>query len=73
MVTIKIKPFKMYSTFKCFQRETKLKLLLNETIITDNDKDVNPFYASLFLYLLKRSENLWFSDVFRGYRKRPAT
>ena len=58
MVTIKIKPFKMYSTFKCFQRETKLKLLLNETIIIDNDKDVNPFYASLFLYLLKRSEKL---------------
>ena len=58
MVTIKIKPLKMYSTFKCFQRETKLKLLLNETIITGNDKDVNPFYASLFLYLLKRLEKL---------------
>ena len=23
----------------------------------------------LFLYPLKRSENLWFSDVFRGYKK----
>ena len=32
----------------------------------------NPFHATgLFLYLLKTSENLWFSDVFRGYRKRP--
>ena len=34
--------------------------------------DVNPFHsASHFLYPLKTSENLWFSNVFRGYRKRP--
>ena len=33
---------------------------------------INPFHAAgLFLYLLKTSENIWFSDVFRGYRKRP--
>ena len=33
---------------------------------------LNPFHDTpLFLYLLKTSENLWFSDVFRGYRKRP--
>ena len=32
----------------------------------------NSFHATgLFLYLLKTSENLWFSDVFRRYRKRP--
>ena len=32
----------------------------------------NPFYATgLFLYPLKASENLWFSDVFKKYRKRP--
>ena len=32
---------------------------------------VNPFYATgLFLYLLKILENLWFSDIFRGYRNR---
>ena len=32
---------------------------------------LNPFHATgFFLYLLKASENLWFSDVFRGYRKR---
>ena len=30
------------------------------------------FHATgLFLYPLKTSEILWFSDVFRGYRKRP--
>ena len=32
----------------------------------------NPFRATgLFLYPLKRLEDLWFSDVLRGYRKRP--
>ena len=30
------------------------------------------FHATgLFRYPLKTSENLWFSDVFRGYRNRP--
>ena len=30
----------------------------------------NPFQANVpFLYPLKTSENLWFSEVFRGYRK----
>ena len=33
---------------------------------------VNQFDAiGLFLYPLKTAEKLWFSDVFRGYRKRP--
>ena len=33
---------------------------------------VIPFYATgLFLYPLKTSKNLWLSDVFWGYRKRP--
>ena len=27
--------------------------------------------TGLFLYPLKSSENVYFSDVFRGYRKRP--
>ena len=32
----------------------------------------NPFHVTgLFLYPRKISENLWFPDVFRGYRKRP--
>ena len=31
----------------------------------------SPFHATdLFWYSLKTSENLWFSDVFRGYQKR---
>ena len=34
-------------------------------------KWINPFHATCpFRYSLK-TENLWFSDVFRGYRKRP--
>ena len=33
---------------------------------------VNPFHITgLFLYFLKISEKQRFSDVFRGYRKRP--
>ena len=33
---------------------------------------LNPFDATgFFRYPLKTSENIWFSDVFRGYRKRP--
>ena len=33
---------------------------------------VNPFHATrLFRYALKTSENLKFSDVFRGYRNGP--
>ena len=36
-------------------------------------KTFNPFnVAVLFLYSLKTSENLWFSDAFKGYRKRPS-
>ena len=33
---------------------------------------INPFYATgFFRYPLKTTENQRFSDVFRGYRKRP--
>ena len=35
---------------------------------------LQPFHAAnLFLYLLKKSENQRFSEIFRGYRKRLAT
>ena len=31
----------------------------------------NPFHANLpVIYPLEKSENLWFSDIFRGYRNR---
>ena len=31
-----------------------------------------PFHTTgLFPYLLETPKNLWFSDVFRGYRERP--
>ena len=34
----------------------------------------NPFYATdLFLYTLKIMENLWYSDVFSGYKKKAVT
>ena len=35
-------------------------------------RNINPFYVTgLFLNPLKTSETLWFSDFFRGCRKRP--
>ena len=38
----------------------------------ENVQHINPFNATgLFLYPLKTSENLLFSDVFREYRKGP--
>ena len=38
----------------------------------DSNNCMNPFHATgPFLYPLKSSENLWFSDDFRGYGKRP--
>ena len=45
------------------------------THFTKKRKRLSSFDSSiscrdLFLYSLKTSENLWFSDVFRGYRKR---
>ena len=44
--------------------------------ITEDEKvieeDINPFHAAgLFLHPSKTSENQRFSDVFRGYRKKP--
>ena len=44
------------------------------TLICTVNSIVNPFHATgLFLYPLKTSTNLWFSDTFRGYGKRPVT
>ena len=35
--------------------------------MTVKSEFINPYYATgLFPYPLKTSENLWFSDVFRG-------
>ena len=40
-------------------------------LLNDSLWFINPFHQTgLFLYPLKTSENLWFSVVFRGYRKR---
>ena len=37
--------------------------------ITARSIRINPFHTNVpFLYPLKTSENLWFFDVFRGYR-----
>ena len=40
-------------------------------VYTEKNDVFNLFHANgLFWYPLKTSENLWFSDVFRGYQKR---
>ena len=40
-------------------------------LIISNVRFGNPFHATgIFLYPLKTSENLWFSDIFKGYRKK---
>ena len=52
--------------FSCYYCTDRCHRLLNLIYI-------NPFHATgLFRYPLKTSEKQRFSDVFRGYRKRPA-
>ena len=52
--------------------DRKCKLKEHKTFIKPPGNLLNPFHATdLFLYPRKTSENLRFSDVFRGYRKRP--
>ena len=49
-----------------------LKVYFNRLMELDTYSIINPFHANgLFLYPLKTSESFWFSDIFRGYRKRP--
>ena len=56
----------MYSGFDSFYR------IDFQAILSAAGFLFNPFHATgLFLYPLKTSENQRFSDVFRGYRKRP--
>ena len=45
--------------------ESILKDLQNRT-----PTRINPVHDNVFLYPFETSENLWFSDVFSGYRKR---
>ena len=46
---------------------------LKTKVTTAKSIAINTFHATgVFLYSPK-TENLWFSDVFRGYRKRPVT
>ena len=57
--------------FLC-QKIVSMRNILLSTLNFRQYTFINPFHATgLFWYPLKTSENLWFSDVFRGYRKRP--
>ena len=49
-----------------------MKNILIDLIRAKAKVQINPFRAiNHFLYPLKTSENLWFSDAIRGYRKKP--
>ena len=51
--------------------ETLRKTRLAKTLL-EFDSSINSLRTTgLFLYPLKTSKNLWFSDIFLGYRKRP--
>ena len=54
--------------------DSNIKEYYQTTVDTSHWTKINSFYATgLFLYPLKASENEKFSDVFKGYRKRPVT
>ena len=57
------------------QQQTKSEIMINKSKrlrVTKYKDIINPSHnTGLFRYLLKTSENIWLSDVFRGYRKRP--
>ena len=59
--------------FCFFQSLLKLgEFPLHDTASLSVIAKLNLFHATvIFLYSLKTSENLWFSDVFSWYRKRP--
>ena len=64
---------KPWPSNNCKESSTLLGKLGIECYLWHLNLIFNPFYApSVFLYPLK-TENLWFSDVFKGYRKRPVT
>ena len=65
--------FFFFFFFFFFQSLLKLgEFPLHDTASLSVIAKLNLFHATvIFLYSLKTSENLWFSDVFSWYRKRP--
>ena len=56
-----------------FPRSNTLQLKTKKTDFRGISNYINQFYAiTLLLQPLKTSEYIWFSDVFRGYRKKSA-
>ena len=46
-----------------------MTLVQSQVCVMGPSVTLNPFESNVtFLYPLKMSENLWFSDVFRGYK-----
>ena len=62
------------SSLNVFYRRNRFYLRFLQIFVQELSVSVNPLHVTgLFLYALKISENIWFSDVFRGYRKKPVT
>ena len=54
-----------------FWEQIFYKTILAAASVNEKKCSLDLFHATgLFLHPLKTSKNLWFSDVFRGYRKR---
>ena len=71
-----VKSFFNFLIIERFQRFTGHSVLisLTQNSLTREFQKIKPFNTIDFLrYTLQTSENFWFSDVFRGYRKRPVT
>ena len=59
---------------ECFYRRNRFYLRFLQIFVQELSVSVDPLHVTgLFLYALKISENIWFPDVFRGYRKKPVT
>ena len=67
--------YAIWDFFSKFFYRFKHKFLYEKVATSKNIlESFNPYQATdLFWFPLKTSENLWFSDVFRGYQKRSVT
>ena len=64
----------IYYTMHIFHKPHFLRHVFRSQVLMNNLELLNPFHViAFFLYTLKTSENLWFSDVFREYRERPVS
>ena len=74
VLLLQLEGYNFYDTSQVFQRSSQSSLNNSVSIyhfINNLEKniEINLFYVT-DQYTQKTSENLWFSDIFRGYRKK---